>query len=163
MKIYNSIILLIIITLSCKEKTNSSLENSIPKRDTSTYTNYGQKIIADDAIEGKSMAYHYKTMTIGDSIPSKMTGKVTQVSNTKAPWITINIGAKKEVMVTFKNNAFSTPMDIKGKDVIVNGNAYIKVVPVNEQKAQNKETAITEITNPKRTYAFEANAVLIKQ
>ena len=55
-----------------------------------------------------------------------------------------------------------------GKEVIVNGKAYIKEVPIDElrhyaEDAGKSAEAIAAITELKRTYSFEADGVLLKQ
>ena len=59
------------------------------------------------------------------------------------------------------------PKDSKGKEVIVNGKAFVSVVPVDELKhyAQDKgesKESIAAITEPKTTFSFLADGVLIK-
>jgi len=60
------------------------------------------------------------------------------------------------------------PKDIAGKEVIVNGLAYVKETSVEEQRhyaedAGKSEEEIATITSPKKSYAFEADGVLIKE
>ncbi|MEW4922794.1 DUF4920 domain-containing protein [Algibacter sp. 2305UL17-15] len=132
------------------------------------HASFGKKIVADDAIAAKSMAAHYETMRQGDSINSKMKAKVIDVCQAKGCWMTLNLNDGKEVMVKFKDYGFFVPMDISGKEVIVNGKAYVKEVSVEEQKHYAQDAGktpeeIASIAEPKRTYSFEADGVLIAQ
>ena len=132
------------------------------------HANFGKKIVADDAIASKSMAAHYSTMQQGDSIDSKMKAKVIDVCQAKGCWMTLNLNDGKEVMVKFKDYGFFVPKDIAGKEVIVNGKAFIDEVSVDEQRhyaedAGKSAEEIASITAPKRTYSFEADGVLIAQ
>lgn len=151
---------------SCKKKS----ENIQPIQNVEkiAYTSYGDSIIADDAIAGASMASHYKTMQVGDSINSKIRAKVNNVCQAKGCWMTLDLEDGNEVMVKFKDYSFFVPKDIMGKDVVVNGKAYVKEVSVEEQKhyaedAGKTKEEIAQITQPKRTYSFEADGVLLKQ
>ncbi|MGS0524729.1 DUF4920 domain-containing protein [Zobellia nedashkovskayae] len=59
------------------------------------------------------------------------------------------------------------PSDITGKEVIVNGYAYVGAMSVEDQKHYAKdggeaESEIAKITEPKKTFGFEADGVLIK-
>ncbi|TGV03026.1 DUF4920 domain-containing protein [Flavivirga rizhaonensis] len=165
-----SIILVIICVLmlnSCRNKNEESSEK-IPKKEAVEYTSFGKEIIADDAIAATSMALHYKTMNIGDSINSKMLAKVNSVCQAKGCWMTLNLEDGNEVMVKFKDYGFFVPKNIAGKEVIVNGKAYVKEVPIDElrhyaEDAGKSTEAIAAITEPKRTYSFEADGVLLKQ
>lgn len=136
---------------SCKEK----------------YASFGKDITADDAIIAKSMAAHYATMQEGDSINSKMKAKVIEVCQTKGCWMTLDIGEDKHVMVQFKDYGFFVPKDIEGKAVIVNGIAYVDEISVEDQKhyaedANASAETIAAINKPKKTYAFEADGVLVE-
>ena len=149
------VILLIVcalVTNSCEEKQAS----------------FGKEIIATDAVIAKSMAAHYETMQEGDSIHSKLKAKVNKVCQAKGCWMTLDLGDNKEVMVKFKDYGFFVPKDIAGKNVIVNGKAYVKEVSVDEQRhyaedAGKSAQEIAAITKPKRTYSFEADGVLVAQ
>ncbi|MFD1614817.1 DUF4920 domain-containing protein [Gelatiniphilus marinus] len=167
MKPITLLIICVFLLNSCKNKT----ENPEPKpviAEKISYKSFGDSIIADDAIAAKSMASHYKTMAVGDSIDAKITATVKKVCQAKGCWMTLDLGEDEEVMVKFKDYAIFMPKDIGGKEVIINGKAYVKEVSVDEQRhyaedeGQSAE-AIASITKPKKTYSFEANGVLLKQ
>ena len=132
------------------------------------YQSVGKSIIPDDAMSAKSMSEHYQTMRSGDSINTKMIAKVKEVCQAKGCWMTLNLEDGNEVMVKCKDYGFFMPKDIAGKDVIINGKAFVEEVSVDERKhyaqdaGQTKEE-IAKITEPKRTYSFEADGVLLKQ
>ena len=152
---------------SCKKKSTEKVEN-LPVAEKTEYVSFGKHIIADDAIVATSMAAHYKTMQTGDSINSKIKAKVANVCQAKGCWMVLNMGDDSEVMVKFKDYGFFVPKDISGKEVIVNGKAYVKEVSVDEQRhyaedAGNSKEEIAQITEPKRTYSFEADGVLLIQ
>ena len=151
------------ISISCKEKAEPQKETN----EVISYASFGKKIIDDDAIPATAMVNHYKTMSVGDSINSKMIAKVTNVCQAKGCWMTLNLEDGNEVMVKFKDYGFFMPKDITGKEVIVNGKAYVNEVSVDEQRHYAEDAGktpedIASITEPKKTYSFEADGVLVK-
>ncbi|GAA4231471.1 hypothetical protein GCM10022291_04020 [Postechiella marina] len=164
------IALLVCITVffvtSCKNE-GSKKDVEIKPITKVNYQSFGKEILAIDAIKAPSMAAHYKTMSIGDSVPSKMRAKVTGVCKAKGCWMTLDLEDGNEVMVKFKDYGFFVPKDIEGKQVIINGKAYIKEVPVEELRHYAKDAGespekIASIINPERTLSFEADGVLLK-
>ena len=152
---------------SCKNKDEKAEETPV-EVEKIAYKSFGNTIIADDAIAASSMATHYKTMNVGDSINSKMTATVNKVCQAKGCWMTLNLGEEEEVMVKFKDYAIFMPKDIAGKEVIINGKAYVKEISVDEQRHYAEDEGksaeeIASITEPKKTYSFEADGVLLKQ
>lgn len=164
MKPITLLIICLLLLNSCKNKSAETTE-TIEKI---AYASFGDKIIADDAIASKSMLEHYKSMNLGDSINSKMTATVNEVCQAKGCWMTLNLEDGNEVMVKFKDYGFFMPKDIAGKEVIVNGKAFVNEVPVDElrhyaEDAGKTKEEIAQISEPKRTYSFEADGVLLKQ
>ncbi|WP_055446621.1 DUF4920 domain-containing protein [Lacinutrix mariniflava] len=153
--------------VACKEaKKEEAVE--VAKEMAVNYKSFGEEIIADDAIAVKSMAEHYKAMNVGDSINTKMIAKVDEVCQSKGCWMKLDLDNGEQVMVKFKDYGFFMPKDITGKEVIVNGKAYVKEVSVEEQRhyaedGGESEEAIAAIIAPKRTFSFEADGVLLKQ
>jgi hypothetical protein len=139
MRIYILLCLCFTVLLSCKNKTEQVAETPVNVEDI-TYASFGNKIMADNAVPALSMASQYKTMALGDSVSSKMVAKVDEVM----------------------------PKDIAGKEVIVKGKAFVTEVPVEElqhyaEDAGKTPEEIAAITEPKKTFSFEADGVLLKQ
>jgi len=103
-----------------------------------------------------------------DSMPAKVTGKVVSVCQKKGCWMTLhsNQPGKPDMRVTFKDYAFFMPKDLSGKNVVVDGYAYVETTPVEvlrhyaEDAGKSKEE-IAKITEAKRELSFEAAGVLI--
>ena len=153
--------------ISCKNKAD--VQQAEPtKTETISYASFGNKIIADDAIPATSMASHYISMNVGDSIPSKIKAKVNSVCQAKGCWMRLDLEDGNEVMVKFKDYGFFMPKDITGQEVIINGHAFVSEVSVDEQRhyaadAGKTKEEIEQIIAPKRTFSFEADGVLLKQ
>jgi hypothetical protein len=97
-----------------------------------------------------------------------MTAEVIEVCQAKGCWMTLKLENGEEAMVKFKDYGFFMPKDIAGKEVILNGKAFVNEVPVEEQRhyaedAGKSKEEVAAITEPKKTYSFEADGVLIKE
>ncbi len=139
---------------SCKKETKTP-EAPLEAVVETAYKSFGMSIIPDDAIAAKSMGEHYKTMNLGDSINSKMIAKVDEVCQAKGCWMKVDLGNDQQVMVKFKDYGFFMPKNIAGKEVIINGVAYVEEVSVDEQRHYAEDGGATAeelaaITEPKK-------------
>jgi len=165
MRIFSVFIIIVFCLFSCKKITNSDSTVSTNFKEIS-YKNYGKTIDSNAIILAKLMAEDYMLMRQGDSLDSKIKGIVKKVCQTKGCWMTLNLDEDKEVMVKFKEYGFFVPRDIAGKEVIISGKAFVKEVPLEELKhyaedAGKSAEEIALILEPKRTFSFEADGVLI--
>ncbi|MFC4720835.1 DUF4920 domain-containing protein [Geojedonia litorea] len=166
MKLIFRLLIVALVVISCKNEAKKNTEASA--EDEIAFTSVGLAITEDQALLTSKAAEQYKTMALGDTIPTKMTAKVVEVCQAKGCWMTLSLEDGNEVMVKFKDYGFFMPKDIAGKEVIVNGIAFVNEVPVDEQQhyaedAGKSKEDIAAITTPKKTYSFEADGVLIKQ
>lgn len=166
------LVLLIAISMTiiaCKSDKKEMTETSETIEDVKqemAYKSFGKEIIADDAIDASSMTEKYKSMRIGDSVESKMIAKVDEVCQAKGCWMKLDLDNGEQVMVKFKDYGFFMPKNIAGKEVIINGKAYVNEVPVSElrhyaEDAGKSDEEIAQITEPKKTFSFEADGVLL--
>jgi len=165
MKSITLAIICILMLNSCKNKSQDAVVNPV-KVEKIEYASFGKEIIADDAVSASSMAAHYKIMKAGDSINSKIIAEVHEVCQAKGCWMRLNLDDENEVMVKFQDYGFFVPKDITGKKVIINGQAFVEEVSIDEQRhyaedAGKSAEEIASITVPKRTYSFEADGVLV--
>ena len=154
-----------LLVSSCKNSTTETPEVSDDKNEMA-YVSFGEEIEADQAIELLSMSENYKNMKVGDSVSAKLIGKVDEVCQAKGCWMKMDLGNDEQVMVKFKDYGFFMPKNIAGKDVIVDGKAFVSELSVEElrhyaEDAGKSEDEIAAITQPRRTYSFEANGVLL--
>lgn len=132
------------------------------------YTSIGETITADAARSTSEMSETYKSMSVGDTISAKMIGKVDEVCQSKGCWMKIDLEDGRQIMVKFKDYGFFMPKDIAGKEVVINGKAYVNKVPVDElqhyaEDAGKSAEEIAAITEPETTFSFEADGVLLKE
>ncbi|TYA57534.1 DUF4920 domain-containing protein [Formosa maritima] len=170
MKHFLTFIILSLIIVSCKNNTTETNVNSLESEEVKelAYASFGDKIEADNAIEARLMADTYKELVVGDSISTKMIAKVEEVCQAKGCWMKLDLGNDEQVMVKFKDYGFFMPKNIAGKEVIVNGKAFVSEVSIEEQRhyakdAGKSDNEIAAITEVKRTYTFEADGVLLKE
>lgn len=93
-------------------------------------------------------------------------GKVTDVCDKKGCWLTIQTEDNSKFFVKMKDYAFFVPTALKGKNVVLEGNAERKVTSVNEQKhyaedAKKPQAEIDAITQPKEEIRFVANGIKV--
>ena len=80
----------------------------------------------------------------------------------------VDLDDGNQVLVKFKDYGFFMPKDVAGKEVIINGKAFVEEMPVDEQRHYAEDAGktpeeIAAITESKRTYSFEADGVLLIQ
>ncbi|HEX9828115.1 MAG TPA: DUF4920 domain-containing protein [Flavobacteriaceae bacterium] len=161
-----SLALLLMLLVSCKEQTKT---NTTEVEDTAAiaYTAVGLQINDADALSSEQMSDNFEGLKVWDTLNTKMVAKVDAVCQAKGCWMTLNLEDGNQVMVKFKDYGFFVPKDIAGKEVIVNGLAFVEEVSVDEQRhyaedAGKSAEEIAAITTPKKTFSFEADGVLIK-
>ena len=97
----------------------------------------------------------------------KVTGTVEGVCKAKGCWM--NIASDKgaaPMFVKFKDYAFFMPKDLAGKKVVMIGNAFKEITPVEDLKhfAQDEgksKEEIAKITKPREEMKFMASGVII--
>ncbi|CAM1370731.1 conserved hypothetical protein [Tenacibaculum sediminilitoris] len=158
-------LVLSIMLTSCKEEKK---ETSVKEEQKIEYASFGEKITEVDAISANEMHTKFKNLKAGDTINIKFTSKINEVCKKKGCWMKLDLGEEQESMVRFKDYGFFMPLHADNKEVIVNGKAYVTEISVDElqhyaKDAGKSEDEIAKITEPKHTYAFEADGVLMKK
>lgn len=132
------------------------------------YSSFGDEISDKGYISSIDALTKYQTLKSGDTINLKFASLVNEVCSKKGCWMKLPAGDTDEtIMVRFKDYGFFMPLNSKGKEVIVEGKAFVKEVSVDELKhyaedAGKSKEEIAKITEPKLEFAFEANGVLMK-
>ena len=164
------LILVVLSFFSCKEeKKNENPELVQLEEVQQEYRSFGQEISAENSLTAREMQLRYEAMKAGDTIPVKFTTIVNSVCKMKGCWMTLDLpGSEENPMVKFKDYNFFVPRDIEGKEVVVEGIAFIEKTSVEDQKhfakdAGRNKKEIESITQEKRSPGFLAHGVLIKQ
>lgn len=167
MKSFNILLVLIVVIVSCKDTRSPSV-----KADTLVevvkYSSYGDEIQSTGAISQLEMWESYQRLTVEDTLSTKFSASVIEVCQAKGCWMKLKLEDGQEAMVRFKDYGFFMPKDIVGKEVVVNGSAFVEQQSVEDQKhfakdAGKSEAELALITEPKKTFGFQADGVLIKQ
>lgn len=156
-----------LVVVSCKNETQTTDSETETVKEEIAYASFGTGINDKDALSSERMMERYKTIKVGDSINSKMKGKIQEVCSAKGCWMKLDMGGENEVMVKFKDYGFFMPLNAEG-EVVIEGKAYVSETSVEElrhyaEDAEKSEEEIAAITEPKRTFSFEADGVLLKQ
>ena len=98
MKYKITLLLTMLITFGAKAQlvANETEENVDIAQDVSekqdvNYSAFGKEINDADALSAKRMATHFESMTIGDSIDTKMVAKVDEVCQAKGCWMKVDL------------------------------------------------------------------------
>jgi hypothetical protein len=168
MKKLITILVLAIAMVACKtEKEEKKTEQKEVVE--SAYNSFGEKISSENYLSSADALAKYETLKAGDTINLKFASSINEVCSKKGCWMKLPAGNSEEtIMVRFKDYGFFMPLDSKGKEVIVEGKAFVKEVSVDELKhyaedAGKSPEEIAKITEPKLEMAFEANGVLMKK
>ncbi|WP_297792328.1 DUF4920 domain-containing protein [uncultured Eudoraea sp.] len=167
MKSFNIFLVVLVLLTGCKDqkKPSNPGENQEVERN---YASFGKAIDGESALGSDEMFGKYQSLLATDTLNLKFEATVNDVCKSKGCWMKLNLKNGEEVMVKFKDYGFFVPKDIEGKEVIVNGIAFLDYMSIEDQKhyaedAGESEEMINQITEIKKTYGFEADGVLIKQ
>ena len=167
MRGFNILVVLLVLISSCKAQETK--HKVVAKAQSAKeLTSFGDKILADSSISSLEMMKKYDGMAVADTLRSKFTGLVKEVCQAKGCWMKVELDGGEEAMVRFKDYGFFMPKDIAGKEVIINGYAFVEEMSVEDQKhyaedGGKSKDEIAKITQPKKTFGFLADGVLLKE
>ena len=148
-----------------KEEKSTTNDTEVQKIE---YASFGEKITDAEAISAAEMRAKFKNLKAGDTLNVKFASTINEVCKKKGCWMKLDLGEEQESMVRFKDYGFFMPLNADAKEVVVKGKAYVTEISVDElqhyaKDAGKSEEEIAQITEPKYTYAFEADGVLMKK
>tara|TARA_R110002074_G_scaffold398631_2_gene590730 strand:+ start:454 stop:939 length:486 start_codon:yes stop_codon:yes gene_type:complete len=160
-----------ILSLSIVACKNNKEEKKVEQKETLSmdYNSFGDQITAKDYLSSAEALNKYGALKSGDTINLKFASSIQEVCSKKGCWMKLPAGEGEEtIMVRFKDYGFFMPLDANGKEVIVEGKAFVTEVSVADLKhyaedAGKSADEIAKITEPKMELAFEANGVLMKK
>ncbi|MEX1383094.1 DUF4920 domain-containing protein [Lutibacter sp.] len=152
---------------SCKNDKAKKAEKIVETAEIA-YHSFGDEITDAEVLTKEQMAEKYKDLKVGDTINVKFASKINEVCKSKGCWMNLDLGNEAESFVKFKDYGFFMPLNADGREVIVNGKAFVTTTSVDElrhfaEDAGKSEEEIAEITDPKYTLSFEADGVLMKK
>lgn len=127
------------------------------------WTYRGEVITAENAV---SMNEAAKTTLNKGEFKGKVKGTVESVCLVKGCWMMIEKDNGELVRTSFKDYGFFVPMDIAGKEVVMDGIATVDTTSVDDLRhyAEDEGLAqeeIDKITEPEISVAFKADGVII--
>ena len=130
------------------------------------YAKFGDSISVDGALSTDEMMKKFADLKEGDTLEVKFKSEINEVCQKKGCWMTLDLADDKEAFVKFKDYGFFVPKNAQDKEVVVNGKAFVSVESVDVLKhyakdAGKSQAAIDSIVEPKVTYSFMADGVLI--
>lgn len=165
MKKVFALLLLTTVMFACKTETKTDQVNEESQE--MAFVSFGDKIEADGALNASEMAERFESLKVGDTFMTKVSAKINEVCSKKGCWMKLDLGNEQEVMVTFKDYGFFMPLNAEG-EVVINGKAFVKETSVDDlrhyaEDAGKSSEEIEAITEAEKTFAFEADGVLLKQ
>lgn len=152
-----------LVLVGCKTEKKESIKEA----NKTDYQFIGNAISVGEPITSAQMLEKFKTLKTGDTINVKFASTIKEVCSKKGCWMKLPLDENTETMVRFKDYGFFMPLDSNGKEVIVDGIAFVKETSVDElrhyaEDAGKSKEEIAKITEPKKEFAFTANGVLLR-
>lgn len=156
-----TIFIMVILATSCSQETQSGEANA---KEENGPQYFGAKITEEGAIPSTELM---AKMEGKDSLNIKVSGKIEDVCQKKGCWMNVAIDNDNSVFVKFKDYAFFVPKDATGKDVIIEGIAFIDTTSIEElrhyaEDAGEPSSVIDAITEPEIGYNFMASGIIVK-
>lgn len=149
--------------IACKKEETKVVTEVAPEK----FQSFGDSITAEGAITKEELLAKFESLKEGDTMDVKFRSEIKDVCQKKGCWMNMDLSNDKNTFVRFKEYGFFMPLNASGSEAIVNGKAYISVETVDELKhyakdAGKSQAAIDSITEPKVSYSFMSDGVLIK-
>jgi len=157
-------ILLSITALALLASCNSTPSTELHSTENfKTAAVYGDSVMDNNVIQLAAVTTAMKGETKQDM---KIRGKVLEVCQKKGCWMTMKMSNGEDMRITFKDYKFFVPKDLSGKDVIIDGYAYIDTTSVEQLQHYAKDggksdAEIAAIVSPKTAISFEAKGVAV--
>lgn len=153
-------------TDNLKEETENSQQAENVKEELS-YVSFGEAINTDKVLSQRDLSEIYLGLQVGDTVDVKFSSTINTVCKKKGCWMKLQVSEDQETMVRFKDYGFFVPKNSQGREVIVEGMAFLDETSVEdlrhyaEDEGKTKEE-IEAIQEPKVNYAFTATGVLVQ-
>ncbi len=123
---------------------------------------FGEKTDAKGAVAVNYLKFIVKTE---NETPVKVKGVVSDVCTMEGCWLKLQT-ADGKMMIKMKDHAFLVPVDINGKEIVVDGTASMKITSVKElqhyaEDAGKTKEEIAAITEPKNEIILNAKGILV--
>ena len=129
--------------------------------------NYGAEVsqqVVQNALSPKALT---EKLTEAKKLEhTSVKGTVTSVCPKKGCWLTLDTGSDERLFVKMKDYGFFVPTSLIGREVVLEGAAEIKVIPVEEvrhyaEDAKKSPEEIAAITEPQQEIRFLASGIKV--
>ena len=163
MRFFTTLIIIMIIAVSCNNPQQSATHN--PEKPAAATGNFGTQVNHEEAVAADQIPGLFVT---GDTVATKVFGHISASCKHSGCWMDLDLGNDNALHVTFKDESFTIPLDAAGKNAIAEGVAVRELIPVEKLKNFAREDGKSEeeiaaITEPVYAYEFIANGVLIEE
>ncbi len=133
---------------------------------TEAFTTAGAPLDDGALNSAEEAAVLYESLKRTDTLQLGFKARVTEVCQAKGCWMRLELADGRQVMVRFKDYGFFVPMDIAGRQVAVQGKAFLSEVPEDERRHLARDAGLSEeevrrISGSGREAGFEASGVRI--
>lgn len=103
-----------------------------------------------------------------EKVKTKIKAKVLDVCPKKGCWMNLYVNDSTTAFVKMKDYGFFVPMDMIGKTVVLEGEAFVKMTSVNElrhyaEDAKKTQAEIDAITEPEKSIRFTAIGIKVPE
>lgn len=124
---------------------------------------YGANVNPSNSINASELPEMLKSK---DTVHVKVKAKVTEVCSKKGCWMNFVVNDKEQAFVKMKDYGFFVPVDMVGKTVVLEGNAYYKTTSVADLKhyaedGKKPQKEIDAIKEPKKEIRFMADGIVV--
>lgn len=157
----------VVVFASCKKGTPEAESKVVYNQ--SDYEFFGQEFEFSEEVKDKEyMLAQYQDLKQGDTLSVAFYSDIQQVCQKKGCWMSLRLDEQQASFVKFRDYSFFAPMNSSGHKAIVNGKAFVSVIPMDELKHYAKDAGksqeeIDQITEDKVIYNFLADGIAIEK
>lgn len=157
------VLVTVFIFAACNSQEKPATTTTDEQTTVATDQLFGEKITTNDALTFNELLTQ---MDQSDSLQTKVKGTVESVCKKKGCWVNIVSEDGREMFVKFKDYGFFLPKDCEGREVVMEGEAFREVTPVDELRHMAEDGGaskeeIEKITEPKEELKFMASGVIL--
>lgn len=158
-----SIILLMLLAVSCTQTAKQPAKSEAVAK--SSTGNFGNEFPVNNTIPAAQVI---DVFTGSDTAAITISGKIAASCKHSGCWMDLDMGNGETIHVTFRDEAFTIPLDAAGKNAVAEGIALRELIPVETLQNYAREDGksdeeVASITKPVYAYEFIANGVLIEE
>lgn len=137
-------------------------------KETARVTRVGGPLSGKPLLGPEAATALFQSLSENDTVQTGFKARVLEVCQMKGCWMRVELAGDESVMVRFKDYGFFVPKDIAGKEVWMEGKAFVTEMPEDQRRhlardAGKSETEVMAIRGSQSTPEFEASGVRIIQ